>query len=641
MFNRSPFNIEPPPSVPDDCDIVFVGDMFSSDHLGGAELTTDAIIDSSTYKVFKLHSSKVTAELLSQGIRKHWIFGNYSSMDWNLIPTIVANLNYSIIEFDYKYCKYRSTEKHEQAENMPCDCQNQMYGKMVSAFYYGAKSLWWMSEQQMQKYHQAFPFLEQIKNTVLSSVFNSDFFSEIDHLRKKAHGVNREKYLVVGSTSWIKGTQDGEALCKKKNFDYEVLWDLPYKDMLESLSQAKALVFLPKGKDTCPRLVIEAKLLGCDIITNENVQHINEEWFNTADLNVVESYLKSAGKRFWNEIKKIIDHQPTISGYTTTLNCIDQNYPFVESIKSMLAFCDQVVVVDGGSKDGTWEQLQKLTEKHEKLLVHQNVRDWNHPRFAVFDGLQKAFARVLCTGEFCWQQDSDEIIHQDDYDKIANLSKILPKNIDLLALPVIEYWGGHEKIRIDVTPWKWRFSRNKPHITHGIPKELRKFDESGEMYSLPGTDGCDYIRSDTFERVEFANFYTGESDALRNQAFSDKEALSNYQMWFQEMTNNLPSVHHYSWFDIKRKIRTYKNYWSKHWQSLYNISQADTAENNMFFNKPWSETTDEELDNFAEKLANEMGGWIFHTKVDFSKKTPHMKLSQGNPEIIRNWIDKK
>ena len=34
MFNRSVFDIpKPPPMVPDDCDIVFVGDMFSSDHL--------------------------------------------------------------------------------------------------------------------------------------------------------------------------------------------------------------------------------------------------------------------------------------------------------------------------------------------------------------------------------------------------------------------------------------------------------------------------------------------------------------------------------------------------------------------------------------------------------------------------------
>ena len=61
----------------------------------------------------------------------------------------------------------------------------------------------------------------------------------------------------------------------------------------------------------------------------------------------------------------------------------------------------------------------------------------------------------------------------------------------------------------------------------------------------------------------------------------------------------------------------------------------------MFFNKPWSETTDEELDDLAERLADEMGGWIFHTKVDFSKKTPHMQLSQGHPDMISTWVNKK
>ena len=225
--------------------------------------------------------------------------------------------------------------------------------------------------------------------------------------------------------------------------------------------------------------------------------------------------------------------------------------------------------------------------------------------------------------------------------KIKNLSKILPKNIDLLALPVIEYWGGPDKVRVDINPWKWRFSRNKPHITHGVPKQLRKFDENGDMYSLPGTDGCDYIRSDTFERIEFANFYTPEIEGLRSQVFTDTDALSKYTEWFQGITNNLPGVHHYSWYDLERKIKTYKNYWSKHWQSLYNISQDDTPENNMFFDKPWADVSDEDINNLAKRLSTEMGGWIFHKKIDFSEKTPHMKLSQGNPEIIKKWIDKK
>jgi len=250
-------------SVPQETEVIFVSDMFIEDHLGGAELTSEAIVESSPFRIFKLHSSKVTIDILSENVGKFWIFGNYTHIPMELIPSIVANINYSILEFDYKYCRYRSPEKHQFAENAPCDCHNNMQGKMISAFMYGSKSLWWMSEKQMEKYHTMFPFLNERDNVVLSSVFNEDFFKFINHLREKNKEIDRKGNLIVGSTSWIKGTDDAVDFCKSNNIDYEVVWNLSYQELLEKLSVADGLIFLPKGSDTCPRLVIEAKLLGC------------------------------------------------------------------------------------------------------------------------------------------------------------------------------------------------------------------------------------------------------------------------------------------------------------------------------------------------------------------------------------------
>ena len=73
-----------------------------------------------------------------------------------------------------------------------------------------------------------------------------------------------------------------------------------------------------------------------------------------------------------------------------------------DTIKSMIGFCDEVVVVDGGSSDGTWEVLQNWAQNEKKIKIVQNKRDWSHKRFAVFDGDQKAVARSYCTGDFCW-----------------------------------------------------------------------------------------------------------------------------------------------------------------------------------------------------------------------------------------------
>jgi hypothetical protein len=197
------------------------------------------------------------------------------------------------------------------------------------------------------------------------------------------------------------------------------------------------------------------------------------------------------------------------------------------------------------------------------------------------------------------------------------------------TLPVIEYWGSEDKVRIDVNPWKWRLSRNKPNITHGIPRELRLTDDDGNLYAAPGTDGCDYIDADTYERIAHASFYTNEIHNVRIMAVQGNEqALSSYSEWFNNLVDVMPSVKHYSWLDIERKIKTYKNYWQQHWESLYDIKQEDTADNNMFFDKPWAEVSDEEIAVLAKDLATKTGGHVFHSKIDWDKPTPSLRIAK-------------
>lgn len=635
IINLAEHLFSKPKSVAD-CDVVVVSDMFLSDYNGGAELTTEALIKASPFDVCRVHSRDVTVEMLQQGHGKHWIFGNFSSLNTELIPTIVGNMSYSIISFDFHFCRYRSPMKHNDIEKTQCDCQNEDRGKLVSAFLYGAKSLWWMSEKQMDVHHKAFPFLSQRPNMVLSSVFDDETFARIKLLNSKQ--LPRKGNIVCGSPSWVKGTDDAVAYCNEHGLEHRVIWGLPYEKMLEELAQAEGLVFLPKGEDTCPRLVIEAKLLGCKLHLNDNVQHRHELWFDTDNMFDTEAYLYAARETFWNGIRADIEYRPTISGYTTTKDCISQDYPFIECITSMLGFCDEVVIVDGGSTDGTWERLQSLAASDARIVIHQQKRDWNHKRFAVFDGAQKALARSLCTKTLCWQQDSDEIVHEDDYQKVRDVAKILPKNIPVLSLPVIEYWGGPDKVRMDINVWKWRLSWNAPTTTHGIPRQLRKFDNDGELFSAPGSDGCDYVRHDTFDIVPAASFYTPDVEQVRQAAFSNPDALKQFEEWFNQAIRALPSVHHYSWLNINRKIKTYKNYWSKHWESLYDIKQEDTADNNKFFDKRWSDVSDDEIDTLAKRLRDEMGGWVFHQKIDFSRPTPSIRCQIKHPKVIEEWM---
>lgn len=642
MF-KSPFgNIFDKIKIDQESDVIFIADLFVEEYVGGAELTSQSLIEASPFKIQKIKSKDLTMELLEEGHQKYWIFGNFSGINEELIPSIVANLDYSILEYDYKYCRYRSTEKHEVAEMEPCNCHNEMRGKMISAFYYGAKSLWWMSESQMDHYFKLFPFLEEVENTVLSSVFDDTFFVTVKNLKEKYKDEERTGWVVLGSNSWVKGADEAEQWCKDNSLDYEVVWGLPYEEVLEKLAQAQGFVYLPAGKDTCPRMVIEAKLLGCELHLNDYVQHKDEIWFDTEDIFDTEAYLYASRERFWGAISASMNWLPIISGYTTTKDCIRQGYPWRQCIESMLGFSNEVVVVDGGSSDGTWEALQEWSEELEdkKLKVFQVSRDWSHPRHAVFDGDQKAEARKRCTGQFLWQMDADEIVHEDDYEKIHNLCKNFPRNTMLVSLPVIEYWGSLKKVRMDINPWKWRLSLNHPQITHGIPAHLRKKDANGELYAAPGTDGCDYVHTENGQLIPHATFYSEEVDNVRRAALQNNDvALENYQRWFSNVVDQLPCVHHYSWFDIERKIKTYKNYWQRHWESLYDVRQEDTSENNMFFGRPWSEVSDSDIEKLASELSEKMGGWIFHSLVDFNNPTPHVSLERGQPKVMEEVLE--
>ena len=43
---------------------------------------------------------------------------------------------------------------------------------------------------------------------------------------------------------------------------------------------------------------------------------------------------------------------------------------------------------------------------------------------------------------------------------------------------------------------------------------------------------------------------------------------------------------------------------------------------------------------FAERLSKEMGGWVFHSKVDFNNPTPYIKLESSHPESMSEWIER-
>lgn len=304
----------------------------------------------------------------------------------------------------------------------------------------------------------------------------------------------------------------------------------------------------------------------------------------------------------------------SISGYTTTFNCFEMEYPFEECIESLLGFCDQVAIVDAGSSDGTIEAIEKIAAREKRIKFEVSKVDFTHPRWAIHqDGYLKAKARALCQADYCWQSDSDEIVAEHDYIKMNYLPNLLGE-YNVMMLPIIEFWGDFSKIRSDAFSWKPRFSRNLSGITHGIPTRYKMLDSSGCEYPKPYfSDSCNYI--DQATQVD-QKILIPLGLSLEHISKIDQ---TSFEELFLQAVHELPSVYHVSWLDLERKIRHYKRFWQTFHASMYNINFVDNAENNVMFDKPWSQVSDQDIKIKAQQL-NQIGPRSFHYKI--------------NPEVI-------
>jgi hypothetical protein len=310
-----------------------------------------------------------------------------------------------------------------------------------------------------------------------------------------------------------------------------------------------------------------------------------------------------------------------ISGYTTTLNP-DKYYPWKQSIQSMLNVFDEVVVVDGGSTDGTLEALQEWKKNEPKLKVYK--RKWKMDEPAM-DGMMKAYARALCTKEFCWQQDCDEIIHESDYQKIRELLPTLPAHAKVVIMPVIDLYGTSKTVRTDRGLYKARLSRNLPEITHGIPKQLRKTNAQGKIFCDKNlSDGCEYINAQTLMPIE------GQVTFFNEQLFkAQQNDMPVFKTMMIEAYKKFPSPWHFSWHDLERRMKVDLEFWDDQWKRL--SDEKDVPPENRFFpGIPREEITPEKMKERAEFLKDK--------KLD---GTPMEMLNVDwleLPEIIKNWV---
>lgn len=284
--------------------LVICADFFGIS--GGAEQTLEVLVSGvlkekrlANSDVEYILTSELTVEKLNAFKNSIWIFGNY----FNLIHSplrlqiIQQKIKFYVVEFDYKICPTRNFELYMFQNRRQYEYEQ--HAEKVDLFLSSAQKVFFMSSRQMQRHLDFCKFLKPSKCVLSGSCFNEEALSLLENYRKSP---KQDICAVYGQFTWQKGGANAIFWCEQNNKKYKSLFGLDYKDFLFELSTSSTFVFLPNGADTSPRAVIEAQLMGVEVIISELVESFDEDWFMEKDLEKKKAYLRSLPQKFASEI---------------------------------------------------------------------------------------------------------------------------------------------------------------------------------------------------------------------------------------------------------------------------------------------------------------------------------------------------
>ncbi len=157
-----------------------------------------------------------------------------------------------------------------------------------------------------------------------------------------------------------------------------------------------------------------------------------------------------------------------VSGFTIIRNGEKFDYPFIESIRSVLPLCDVMIVAVGNSDDNTLEMVKKIGSPKIKIIQtvwDDNLREGGRVLAVETD---KAKAALPEDTDWAFYIQGDEVLHEQDYPIIrkAMEENLNDQRVDGLLFDHLNFYGSFDYIA-DSRKWTYqqiRIIRNHPDI---------------------------------------------------------------------------------------------------------------------------------------------------------------------------------
>ena len=147
-----------------------------------------------------------------------------------------------------------------------------------------------------------------------------------------------------------------------------------------------------------------------------------------------------------------------ISAFTFIRNGTIFGFPFVESIRSVLPIVDEFVVNVGEGEDDTLERVRAIGDP--KIRIVESC--WNDKMKAggYVYGQQKMIAQFNCSGDWAFYLEGDEVVHENDLQKIVEACRthLDDPRVEALTFDYFHFYGNANSY-LDSPGWYRREAR--------------------------------------------------------------------------------------------------------------------------------------------------------------------------------------
>lgn len=347
--------------------IYFIADYYVDQILGGGELNNEElyrILLSKNINVIKKRSHEVTEEFLLDNRHENFIIFNFINLSEVCKETFQEfKIKYIIYEHDHKYVKSRNPATYKNFS--PPD-------KEIVNYHFYKNALRVLCQSKFHK-----DILVNILNLQNVENLSGNLWSieELEYMEKLSSNDKKDVFSVLESPIKHKNTFGAIKYCKENKIDFELVKSDNYFKFLEKLSKNKGLIFLPETPETLSRIIVEAKMLNCSIITNSLVGASKEEWFKLKGQELI-NFMLNKREEIKDKILKIFDNEeeqnylenPEISILTTFKEGEKYIDNFMLNITNQTIFNNcELIIIDCNSPNNEKEIIEQYQKKHKNI----------------------------------------------------------------------------------------------------------------------------------------------------------------------------------------------------------------------------------------------------------------------------------